>query len=105
MGLGNRHEPRRSAPRKKKRVDPRILVWAWGAIEADFLRFYKMDLIEEGLKDTLTWRRFMVLLRNLPSESAFATWMKDKEKREYAEWDQGKLDEQINERKSPRKEI
>lgn len=70
----------------KKRVDPRLLLWAWGPLEADFWRYYKIDLQQEGLSDRLTWRRFLVLVRGLPSDSAFVNWLGDKDNRDLAEW-------------------
>jgi hypothetical protein len=70
----------------KKRVDPRLLLWAWGPLEADFWRYYKIDLQQEGLSDRLTWRRFLVLVRGLPSDSAFVNWLRDKDNRDLAEW-------------------
>jgi len=80
----------------KKRSDPRVIVWAWGAIEADFAGYYGIDLVEEGFKDTLSWRRFFMLLKGLPEGSAYARWLKNKENRQFAEWSEDKVDEDIN---------
>lgn len=38
---------------------------SWSAIEADFQRFYGLEPLRVG------WRRFRVLLRNLPAEAMF----------------------------------
>lgn len=42
----------------------------WGAIEADFLRDYRIDLLEQ--LDYMTWRKFLVLLNNLSPNGAVA---------------------------------
>ena len=42
----------------------------WDAVEADFMRDYGIDL-EEQL-DTLSWRKFLVLLHNLNPHGAVA---------------------------------
>ena len=42
----------------------------WDAIEADFLRDYGIDLVEQI--GTLTWRRFLVLMNNLSPNGAVA---------------------------------
>jgi hypothetical protein len=70
----------------KKHVDPRLILWAWGPLEADFWRYYKIDLQQEGLSDRLTWRRFQVLVRGLPADSAFSRWLQDTSNRDLAEW-------------------
>ncbi len=41
------------------------------ALEADLLRFFGVDLCHVGT-DTLTWRRFALLVAHLPRESAYA---------------------------------
>lgn len=40
----------------------------WGAIEADFIRDYRIDLMEQ--LDGMSWRRFLVLLNNLSPHGA-----------------------------------
>jgi len=42
----------------------------WDAVEADFLRDYRITLMEHI--DTMTWRRFLVLLNNLSPNGAVA---------------------------------
>ncbi|MBR3795960.1 MAG: hypothetical protein IKK34_08030 [Clostridia bacterium] len=42
----------------------------WDAIEADFLRDYGIDLVEQ--LDGMTWRRFLILCRNLSPNGAVA---------------------------------
>ena len=42
----------------------------WDAIEADFLRDYRIDLIEQ--LDHMTWRHFLALLNNLSPQGAVA---------------------------------
>lgn len=38
---------------------------AWAAVEADFQRYYRLEPLRIG------WRRFRVLLANLPGEAMF----------------------------------
>ncbi len=38
------------------------------------------------MSDRLTWRRFLVLVQGLPSDSAFVNWLGDKDNRDLAEW-------------------
>jgi len=82
---------------RKKRSDPRLIVWAWGFIEADFLRYYSIDLVEASFENKLTWRRFFVLLKSLPEESAYVRWLKVKENRQFAEWSEEAIERNINE--------
>lgn len=42
----------------------------WDAVEADFLRDYRISLVEQ--LDTLSWRLFLVLLNNLSPNGAVA---------------------------------
>ena len=42
----------------------------WDAVEADFLRDYRIDLIEQ--LDHMTWRHFLALLNNLSPQGAVA---------------------------------
>lgn len=42
----------------------------WDAIEADFLRDYRIDLIQQ--LDNMTWRHFLALLNNLSPQGAVA---------------------------------
>ena len=76
MGTGNGHY-------KKKGEDPRLLVWAWGVLEADFQRFYGMDLNKEVYQNNMTSRRFMTLVRGIPPESSFGHWYRDKTNRDF----------------------
>jgi hypothetical protein len=93
MGL-QRKEP-------KKRVDPRLILWAWGSLEADFWRYYKMNLTEEGFSNRLSWRKFLIFVKGLPSDSAFQRWLSDKDNRNFAEWSEEAIDEGI--RKKPKR--
>ena len=68
---------------KKKGEDPRLLVWAWGALEADFQRFYGMDLNVEVYEKSMSSRRFMTLVRGIPPESSFGSWYRDKTNRDF----------------------
>ena len=42
----------------------------WDAVEADFLRDYRIDLMEQ--LDHMTWRHFLALLNNLSPNGAVA---------------------------------
>ena len=42
----------------------------WDAVEADFLRDYRINLIEQ--LDSMTWRHFLALLNNLSPNGAVA---------------------------------
>lgn len=70
----------------KKQLDPRLLMWAWGSLEADFWRYYKMDLQQEGFSNRISWRKFIILCKGLPKGSAFQRWYSDKDNRNFAEW-------------------
>ena len=70
MGLvhpGGRQPPPKSrdAPSVAEEIFQRF-----GALEADFLSHYRIDLGLDAL-ESMTWRRFMVLLEGLPAEGAF----------------------------------
>jgi hypothetical protein len=64
-------------------------------LEADFWRYYRIDLTEEGFTNQLSWRRFMVLVRGLPGDSAFGRWLQDKENRSLAEWSEDSVADEI----------
>lgn len=70
-------------------------MWAWGSLESDFWRYYKIDLQQEGLSDGLSWRKFLILFRGLPAESAFQRWYSDKSNRSFAEWDEDFLSRNV----------
>lgn len=61
-------------------------MWAWGSLEADFMQYYKIDLQADGFSDKISWRKFLILFRGLPAESAFQRWYADKSNRSFAEW-------------------
>jgi hypothetical protein len=67
-------------------------LWGWGSIEADFQKFYKIDLVQEGFSNTISWRRFLILVRGLPKDSAWRTWYSNDEDRKYAEWKKDAVD-------------
>ncbi len=68
-------------------------MWAWGPLEADFLRYYKIDLQQEGLSNRLSWRKFLILLRGLPSDSAYVQWLSNRKNRSFAEWSDDAVEE------------
>ena len=76
---------------KKRGGDPRLIIWAWGPLEADFQRYYRVDLTEAAMNNRLTWRKFLILLGNLPPDSAFMRWLQDRSNRALAEWDEESL--------------
>ncbi|MBR6982136.1 MAG: hypothetical protein IKH75_01160 [Ruminococcus sp.] len=49
----------------------------WDAIEADFLRDYRIALVEQ--LDTMSWRLFLVLLNNLNPYGAVSAAIRAKE--------------------------
>ena len=69
----------------KKNLDPRLIIWAWGALEADFWRFYKIDINNES---SLTLRKFLVFIRGLPDDSAFKAWANNKDNRNFVEFEE-----------------
>ncbi|MED4127712.1 Gp15 family bacteriophage protein [Shouchella hunanensis] len=69
-------------------------MWGWAALEADFYRFYRIHLTQEGFENRLSWRRFLVFVRGLPEDSAFQRFLQDKKNRSMAEWDQDKMNEE-----------
>ena len=64
-GLDEDHD---RACQKGKKVN---LLHIWDAVEADFLRDYGIDLMEQ--LDQMSWRRFTVLFRNLSPYGASAS--------------------------------
>ncbi|MFB4260267.1 Gp15 family bacteriophage protein [Shouchella clausii] len=77
-------------------------MWAWAALEADFYRFYGINLTKEGFENRLSWRRFLVFVRGLPEDSAFQRFLQDKKKRSAAEWDEGNMQMEANKWKGGR---
>lgn len=65
------------------------MIWAWGSLEADFLRYYGMDLGREAFGGRLSVRRFKVLASNLPPESAFGAFLRNRGNRSLADMDSG----------------
>lgn len=55
-------------------ADPeaKSLLEGWGFLEADFAREYGLDLMRAA--QTMSWRRFLVLVRGLSSRSAYREW-------------------------------
>ncbi len=78
-------------------------MWAWGPLEADFWRYYNIDLKEEGLSNKFTWRRFLIFVRGLPPDSAFRRWVDDKDNRKYAEWTDDSVYEEIDKVRTKRR--
>lgn len=62
-----------------------MIVWAFAEIEADFQRFYNLNLYDELFNRKITWRRFNNLVRALPPESAFGDFIRDRTKRSLVE--------------------
>jgi hypothetical protein len=58
-----------------------LIIWAWGALEADFHRFYDMDLNFLHTNNKISWRKFLLLIRGLPNNSAYASFLTEKENR------------------------
>lgn len=62
-----------------------MIIWAWGALEADFQRFYNMDLNYIHRNNLITWRKFLILIKGLPDNSAYYYWYKNKDNRNFVE--------------------
>ncbi|WP_353625783.1 Gp15 family bacteriophage protein [Bacillus sp. JCM 19041] len=77
-------------------------MWAWAALEADFYRFYDLNLTKEGFGNRLSWRRFLVFVRGLPEDSAFQRFLQDRKNRNLAEWNQGSMNEEAKKWKGER---
>ncbi len=73
-----------------------MIIWAWGPIEADFLRYYKLDLNELAFNNIISWRKFSILLSNLPIESSFMRWYKNKDNRDLMEMDENEISKNIS---------
>ena len=71
--------------RRGKGLNPLILNWGWGYLEADFQRFYAIDLNRSVFKNHMSLRRLMILVRGLPPESNFARFYHDKSGRAAAD--------------------
>jgi len=56
-------------------------LWAWGSIEADFKRYYDIDLNAVAFENKMSWRSFCILLRGLPDDSAWIRFVRDKQNR------------------------
>lgn len=56
-------------------ADPQTqnLLEGWVYLEADFLREYGLDLMKAV--ETMSWRRFLTLVRGLSSMSAYQGWL------------------------------
>lgn len=63
----------------------------WGLIEADFQREYQINLISEY--ETMSWRRFLVLLRGLGPNSVLAISMMSNRQEKETEIDEFDSDE------------
>lgn len=73
---------------KKNIVDPRILIWGFGYLEADFWQYYRIDLIKYGFNEKISWRRFLVFIKALPETSAFNRFLRNKDNRNFAEFEE-----------------
>ena len=60
-----------------------MIIWAWGAIESDFLNYYNIDLNNVHKNNLITFRKFLLLVRELPEHSAFQRWLRDKDNRNF----------------------
>jgi hypothetical protein len=52
-------------------------------LEADFQRYYNIDLNRAVYMEEMTHRRFIVLVKGLPYESAWGRFLRDKSNREF----------------------
>jgi hypothetical protein len=61
-----------------------MVLWGWGALEADFFRYYQKDLYTEVWVNQISSRRFIVLVSGLPPDSAWARFLQNEENYELA---------------------
>lgn len=54
-------------------------MWGWGALEADFLRFYRIDLTFEVWENRMSMHRFVTLAIGLPQDSAWVRFIQDED--------------------------
>ncbi len=59
------------------------------------MRFYNIDLVKSGFKNEITWRKFLILLRSLPEESAYYRFTKNKENRNFVEYREDEIEKEI----------
>ena len=62
-----------------------MLIWAWAELEADFQRYYQLNLNAEVFNRRLTDRRFLTLVAGLPADSAYAGFLRDTKGRVFAD--------------------
>jgi hypothetical protein len=94
--MGTWHKSRKGKRTGKKNVEPRIIIWAWGSLEADFLRFYKINLNHVHENNLISWRRFLVLVRELPETSAYYRFLQNKENRNFVNMDDDYIFDNMN---------
>lgn len=61
-----------------------MLLWGWPYLEADFFRYYNLDLYDLIWKEEISTRRFSVLKNGLPPDSAWARFIMNEENYELA---------------------
>jgi hypothetical protein len=64
-------------------------------LEADFWRFYKIDLIKDAFSRKMSFRRFLIFIRGLPEESAFNCFIRNKDNRNFVEYDEYLIENEI----------
>lgn len=67
---------------RKKKSEERQIIWGWGWLEADFQRFYQIDLNFEVYQNGMSNRRFMNLLKGIPPESGWGYFLRQKDNRD-----------------------
>lgn len=82
------HQKQAITKQKKNTGDLRIIIWGFGYLEADFWRFYKIDLAKVIFDNSITFRRFINFVKSLPEESAFHAFLRNKENRNFVEYDE-----------------
>ena len=94
--MGTWYKSRKGKRTGKKNVEPRIIIWAWGSLEADFLRFYKINLNYVHENNLISWRKFLVLVRELPETSAYYRFLQNKENRNFVNMDDDYIFDNMN---------
>jgi len=74
---------------EKSSLDARLIIWGWASLEADFQRYYNLDI--NTAMGTMSLRRFLVLIRGLGEFSNFAQFLKEKKGKLLAEFNEDNL--------------
>ena len=60
------------------------------------MHYYRLDLNKCCFSNEITWRKFLVLVRELPNESSYFRWMKNEDNRKFAQYDEEQINENVD---------